>query len=121
MTTITAQLTLGQLNIDTNVIDVPSTIKVVRKQNIGDIVDYGRYKGTKAVERYIIISGEIDEILDFTKHLNYNVGNCEMSLDLNVEFTEQCNFELSMSQLKKISLLNLDLSISCYQGCMGNE
>ncbi len=117
MITIKSQLTISHLHLDVNLIKIPSILSLIKKQNVGDIVNYGRYKGTKADESYIIIAGGLDEILDFCiKTLESEIIDpSEMILDIQVEYIGQCNFELSISQLKKIALLSLPLSISCYQ------
>ncbi len=117
MIKITCQVTISCLSVSPDDIKIPKKLKVIKKQNIGDFISYGRHNGEKAMDAYIIIGGKTDDILDFIelfiKKLNpeYSI---KIRVDINVSFKGQCNFELSESQLKKISNFAIPLSISCY-------
>jgi len=39
----------------------------------------------------------------------------EIFLTINLGYTEQCNWEFTKDQLKRISILDISLSISCYR------
>ena len=78
---------------------------------------FGRFTGQKAPYSSLIISGEIDEILDYVK-INFlslmENENIDAYLTITVQWHTQCNFEWDHKQLKKIADLKISCGISCY-------
>ena len=99
-------------------------IKFSEKNEPGEIGVLGRYKGKKyELGGAILKSPEgIDESLNWIlnvlcKHKNYllKCGVEDINLTLNIEYENQCNFELTKKHLSQLTSLNIGLAITCYK------
>ena len=96
---------------------IPSQLKIIFSSNKGEVINKGKFLGQIALESRLIISGELDRVLDF-KNANFSHliedGKVNIILTITVKWHTQCNFELNHEQLKKIADLKIACGISCY-------
>jgi hypothetical protein len=114
---IICQVTVVGENFDCSAVIFPNTISIIQNVRKGDIVNFGRNKGKMSEEGLLIFNGDIDIVLQFLeielipKFLN-TIN--ELNISILVSYEDQCNFELTVNQLTKISALKIPLGITCY-------
>lgn len=98
---------------------LPNTIRVIEKQLIGKEITYGRYKGDMSFEGILIIDGEFEDVIQFIiaeilSKFSREIIELNLCILIKSERDWECNFELSVDQIKKILLLETPLNISYY-------
>jgi hypothetical protein len=97
---------------------IPKILSTVYILNHGDTILVGKHYGKKSDNGSIILSGDIDNVLDFLIQIKSN-GILEsintFDIYINVSYINQCNFELTSAQLQRLSILNTSFGISCYE------
>ena len=98
-------------------LSLPNSIRVINKHLIGDEVSFGRYKGSLSSEGILIIDGTIEEIVQFVLMeilSKFSKKQIELNLSILVHYDGECNFELSVDEIEKLSLLKVPFGITCY-------
>lgn len=85
----------------------------------GDIAKLGRYKGTSYNFGYIRFSSKKDDLnnflqtLDTSDIMDFFSSASSRELHLFLQYTDQCNWELSHNELKSMATLGMVLTIAC--------
>jgi hypothetical protein len=98
---------------------IPNKIRVAEKRLLGEVIRFGRYQGNLSTEGILIIDGNIEDITQFILCeilSKFSRETIELNLCISVKFEGECNFVLSVDQIKKFLLLETPLNISCYSG-----
>ena len=100
-------------------LEISLGIRLVKKQEKGEIGTNGRYKDARLPTGSCIIEMDNnDDLINFIESnmaLLLKYGITDMILDISVEYSDQCNFEFTSDWLARISRLNIPVSISCYK------
>jgi hypothetical protein len=83
----------------------------------GDLGKTGRYKNLPYPHGVINLQGDLTNILDivFKIKANNEIYIDDVFIDLNVEYSGSCNFELPIKIINMLSELNLTIGISCFE------
>lgn len=117
MIKLNCQAIIDGLQFYPEILIIPSTIRVIEKQLIGKEIRFGRYKGALSTEGILIIDGNFEDVIQFIIGeilSKFSREILELNLCILVKSAGECNFELSVDQIKKISLLETPLNISYY-------
>lgn len=102
-------------------IEIKYNIKFSEKNSKGEIGKIGRYKGKEIPfgSGSIKFIGEKDEVLiekicNFVKDLS-DIEEYLIILHLDVEYVNQCNFEIEQIYSKFAIDINIPITSSCYQ------
>jgi len=94
--------------------------KILNSNHIGDIALRGRFKGSVINTNYILITSKsknsFEEFVIFLEQLSQVkiCNNCYTSLNLDIEYDSQCNYDLDKKTIRLLNKLELPLNISCY-------
>lgn len=113
---IICQCTLFGSEFKPEIISIPKGIVVSRLLTKGSVIDFGRFKNQISEEGLLMIDGTIDDVLAFLTNISGVIleTKCEVSVTILVQYSLQCNFELSADQLDAIARLKIPIGITCY-------
>jgi hypothetical protein len=103
-------------NLTPGKLEVPYKLRLISTTTPGDIVKQGKDKGKPAKEGCCVTMGTIDDTLEFIESV-YNEmlkDQTLINITINVNYRDQCNFEIQPHHLTRFAALNIPLGISCY-------
>jgi len=121
------RITLSGDNFSPKRVDNDSCSFFSNKKEKGDIATTGRYKGkplpygSAVIASPENITGENEKILwVIEKYLNHkekilNCGAEDIVFHIDVNYIDQCNLAFDPEIIKKISDLNISLTITCWE------
>jgi hypothetical protein len=114
-------------NFSPSLAESKTGLSFFKKNEVGEIGDYGRYKNKampygsaeicKTEKESSQDNGTIDYVIDIlTRYIDvFRLCHAEnIVLHMDVEYDSQCNFELSSDLLAQIANLKIPLTVSCY-------
>jgi hypothetical protein len=82
----------------------------------GEVIKKGRNKGKIAEKDFIVLDGNFDSVLDYLLLLNKRLTeDIDISITLNIIYESQCNFDITIEQVRKLLEINIPLNITCYK------
>jgi hypothetical protein len=99
-----------------------SSLVFRQKSKKGEIGKIGRYKDKPVPEgsSVLLLENDVNPLkeLIFLISENYSLIKSyhveEMSISIEIGYSDQCNWEISQEEITKLTELKLGLSISCY-------
>lgn len=114
---ISLQAIISGETFSPEVLTIPNSIRVFKKQLKGEEVNFGRYKGNLSSEGILIIDGNIEEIVQFILSeilSKFSKKQIELNLCILVNYEGECNFELSIDEIENMSKLKMPFGITSY-------